>query len=268
MINGVHPVRAQQASAAASLDLAAERLEARDLRVYFSGVKALDGVDLTLEKGELLGLIGPNGAGKTTLVNVLSGFQRPTTGTVSLAGTEITRLPPHRIASLGLTRTFQGLHMFERLSVAENVEAAAVGAGLNRGQARQRARDLLARMDLAERAAELPGSLSPGIERQLGILRALATAPRFLLLDEPAAGMNETETDELLARISVIRDDFSCGVLVIEHDMRLIMRLCERIQVLDYGKTISIGTADEVRADPAVISAYLGTSASTGAKSS
>ena len=116
-------------------------------------------------------------------------------------------------------------------------------------------------MDLAERAGELPGSLSPGIERQLGILRALAMAPRFLLLDEPAAGMNETETDELLARISVIRDDFSCGVLVIEHDMRLIMRLCERIQVLDYGKTISIGTADEVRADPAVISAYLGTSA-------
>lgn len=168
-------------------------------------------------------------------------------------------MPPHRIAKLGLTRTFQTLHMFNRLSVVENIEAAGVGAGLTRRQARRRARDLLARMDFTERASELPGSLSPGIERQLGILRALATAPRFLLLDEPAAGMNEAETDELLVRISAIRDDFSCGILVIEHDMRLIMRLCDQVQVLDYGKTISIGTPDEVRADPAVILAYLGT---------
>jgi branched-chain amino acid transport system ATP-binding protein len=239
--------------------LAAERLEAREVRVHFEGVKALDGIDLVLERGELLGVIGPNGAGKTTLVNTLTGFQRPTSGQVLVGDTDVTGRRPEHLSKLGVGRTFQGLRMFRRLTVFENVEAAAVGAGLRRRAARERAAELLDRAGLSDRARQYPGSLPLGIERMLGIVRALATEPRFLLLDEPAAGMDESETDELLERIAAIRTDFSCGVLVIEHDMRLIMRLCERIQVLNYGQTLAVGTPEVVRTDPAVIAAYLGT---------
>jgi branched-chain amino acid transport system ATP-binding protein len=176
-----------------------------------------------------------------------------------LSGRDVTGWAPHRISRLGLARTFQGVRMFTRLTVLENVEAAAAGAGLRRAHARRRAGALLERMGLSDRADERPGSLSAGIERRLGIVRALAGEPRFLLLDEPAAGMNEAETDQLLSDLSVIREDFGCGVLLIEHDMRLIMRLCERIQVLDYGKTLAVGTPEEIRTDPAVLEAYLGT---------
>ena len=233
-------------------------LETRGVRVHFEGVKALDEVDLALHPGEILGLIGPNGAGKTTLVNVLTGFQRPSAGAIVLDGRDVTKLPAHRRARLGLARTFQSVRLFDGLTVLENVEVGGLGVGLPRRLARSRAHELLALLRLAERSEEKAGSLPHGDERRLGIARALAMEPTFLLLDEPSAGLDEKETDVLMATIGRIRDEAGCGVLVIEHDMRLIMGLCERIQVLDHGKTIRVGTPDEVRADPAVITAYLG----------
>jgi branched-chain amino acid transport system ATP-binding protein len=236
----------------------AQTLEARELRVHFGGVRAVDGVDLTLHQGEILGLIGPNGAGKTTLVNALSGFQKPTGGRVLLNGYDVTGWSPHRLARRGLTRTFQSVRLFPGLTVLENVELGGVGVGLRRPAARRAARELLDRLGFADRAETLATGLPHGLERRLGIVRALAARPAFLLLDEPAAGLNEHESDELVETLMLIRTDFSCALVVIEHDMRVIMRLCERIQVLDYGKTISIGTPAEVRADPAVLTAYLG----------
>jgi branched-chain amino acid transport system ATP-binding protein len=235
-----------------------EFLEARGLKVHFGGVHAVDGVDLALPKGEILGLIGPNGAGKTTLVNALSGFQKPNGGTVSLGGTDVTGWRPHRLARRGLARTFQSVRLFPDLTVLENVELGGVAVGMRRPAARRWALDLLDRLKLDDKAHLYATGLPHGLERRLGIVRALAAKPAFLLLDEPAAGLNEQESDELVASLTLIRDDFSCALMVIEHDMRVIMRLCERIQVLDYGKTISIGTPAEVRNDPAVLTAYLG----------
>jgi branched-chain amino acid transport system ATP-binding protein len=236
-------------------------LEAREIRVHIRGVRALDGVDLELRPAEILGLIGPNGAGKTTLVNVLSGFQRATTGSVALAGEEITTWTTAEIARAGLVRTFQDVRLFSGLTVFENVEAAAVTDGASRREARELAGELLARLGLEARRGEPAAGLPHGEERRLGIARALAARPRFLLLDEPAAGLDEAESDELVDALASIREAFRLGLLVIEHDMRLIMRLCERIQVLDHGQTIAIGTAAEVRRDPAVLTAYLGSGA-------
>ncbi len=233
-------------------------LEARDLRVHFGGVHAVDGVDLVLRKGEILGLIGPNGAGKTTLVNALSGFQKPTAGTVFMNGRDVTGWDPPRLARIGLTRTFQSVRLFPDLTVLENVELGGVGVGMRRAAARTWARELLERLELDDKAHLYGTGLPHGLERRLGIVRALAARPSFLLLDEPAAGLNEQESDELVDALTLIREDFSCALVVIEHDMRVIMRLCERIQVLDNGRTISIGTPAEVRNDRAVLTAYLG----------
>jgi len=233
-------------------------LEARGLKVHFGGVHAVDGVDLVLTKGEILGLIGPNGAGKTTLVNALSGFQKPTAGTVLMNGRDVTGLSPHRLARRGLARTFQSVRLFPSLTVLENVELGGVGVGMRRPAARKWARELLERLKLDDKTSLYATGLPHGLERRLGIVRALAAKPTFLMLDEPAAGLNEQESDELVSSLMLIRDDFSCALVVIEHDMRLIMRLCERIQVLDYGRTISIGTPAQVRRDPAVLTAYLG----------
>jgi branched-chain amino acid transport system ATP-binding protein len=234
-------------------------LESRELKVHFEGVRAIDGVDLELRRGEILGLIGPNGAGKTTLVNTLTGFQRPTAGSVHLDGVDVTGWPPDRLARVGLARTFQAVRLFSGLTVFENVELGAVGVGLSRKEAQRWAWELLERLDLTG-MADVPASGVPhGMERRLALIRALATRPTFLLLDEPAAGLNEAESDALVAALAAIRDDYACGLMVIEHDMRVIMRLCERIQVLDYGKTISIGTPAEVQKDPSVLTAYLGT---------
>jgi branched-chain amino acid transport system ATP-binding protein len=223
---------------------AAGQLECRGLKVHFDGVKAVDGVDVALHGGEILGLIGPNGAGKTTLVNALTGFQRPTAGSVYLDDVEVTGWPPDRLARAGLARTFQAVRLFAGLTVLENVELGAMGVGLGRRDAQRWAWELLGRLGLTEIADLLAASVPHGMERRLAIVRALATRPAFLLLDEPAAGLTEVESDTLM---------------VIEHDMRVIMRLCERIQVLDHGKTISIGTSAEVQSDPAVLKAYLGT---------
>jgi branched-chain amino acid transport system ATP-binding protein len=225
-------------------------------------VKAIDGVDLELRRGEILGLIGPNGAGKTTLVNALSGFQRLTAGSVHLDGSSVAGWSPDRLARAGLARTFQNVRLFRRLSVFENVRLGAGGVGMPERSAVRLAWELLERMGLAERAATEAGSLPHGEERRVGVARALAMRPAFVLLDEPAAGLNEAESDELLLSLTSIPSDFGCGLLVIEHDMRLIMRLCKRVQVIDYGKTVIIGTPAEVRADQKVLAAYLGTKGS------
>jgi ABC-type branched-subunit amino acid transport system ATPase component len=239
----------------------AELLEARGVWVHFGGVRALDGVDLRVRREEIVGLIGPNGAGKTTLVNVLSGFQRPTAGAVTLVGVDVTSWSADALARQGLIRTFQAVRLFPALTVFENVEAAAVSASRGRRAARALAADVLALLKLEHRAHERAGELPHGDERKLGIARALALRPTFLLLDEPAAGLNEAEGDELVTVLVGLRDRFAVGVLVIEHDMRLIMALCDRIQVLDHGKTIAIGTPAEIRRDETVRTAYLGTDA-------
>lgn len=250
--------RTRQRTRSAGAELEADELRSAGIHVHFEGVKAVDGLDLTLRRGELLGLIGPNGAGKTTLVNALTGYERPTAGQVFLGDLDVTGWVPHKLGPMGMARTFQAVRLFDELTALENVEMGALGVGMRRKMARQQAWELLDRMGIADKAHQLASSLPYGDERKLGFLRALSTRPVFLLLDEPAAGLNEVESDELMLAIGSIRDDFGCGILVIEHDMRLIMGLCERIQVLDYGKTISEGSPSEVQADEAVIAAYLG----------
>jgi branched-chain amino acid transport system ATP-binding protein len=233
-------------------------LEAHGIHVRFGGVMAVNGVDIALRSGEILGLIGPNGAGKTTLVNVLSGFQAPTEGDIWLNHEDVTTWTPRRRAANGLARTFQDIRLFTDLTVFENVEAGALGVGLGRKEARRMASELLDRLALGDKHDHPAASLPFGDERRLGIARALGTKPRFLLLDEPAAGLNETESDELVKTLMAIRGEFSLALLIIEHDMRVIMSLCERIQVLDYGTTIAVGSPAEVRSNPLVLTAYLG----------
>lgn len=234
-------------------------LSARGVSVDFEGLRAVDSVDLVVERDEILGLIGPNGAGKTTLVNVLSGFQLPTSGSVWVDESDITRRSAAARARRGIGRTFQAVRLFKDLSLLENVQLGAIGIGLRPREARNAAWTLLEWVGLADRAVDPAGSLPYGDERRVGIARAFAGRPRFLLLDEPAAGLNEAETDSLIPILQHARDEYRCGLLVVEHDMTLIMRLCDRVQVLDYGQTIAVGPPEAIRADPAVISAYLGT---------
>ena len=231
---------------------------------YFRGLRALDGVSIGVEEGEIVGLIGPNGSGKTTLLNLASGVLRPTSGRISVGGVDATGHWPHDFARLGVGRTFQQVRLFTEMTVAENVEVGAVA----RGQDAARVDALLERLRLAQVRDRLAVTLPYGQQRRAEIARALAGSPRFLLLDEPAAGMNEAESDDLLEAIKAVRDDEGCAVLIVDHDLRLIMRLCERIHVLAEGKTICEGTAEEVRRDPAVIQAYLGTAAAPAADNS
>jgi branched-chain amino acid transport system permease protein len=246
---------ADRAPFARSADVA---LRAAGISLAFSGLQVLRDVDLGLEPGEALGLIGPNGAGKTTLVNVLSGFQAPDSGAVWLDGVDVTGRSPARLARGGLGRTFQAALPFAQLSCLESVAVGAMGMGVGRRRALAVAVDVLGRLDLLEQAARPAGSLPPGRQRLLGIARALAIEPRYLLLDEPAAGLNEAECEELVAILRGVLADFGCGILLIEHDMNIVMPLCSRVQVLDDGMTLRIGTPEEVRADPAVVQSYLG----------
>jgi branched-chain amino acid transport system ATP-binding protein len=227
----------------------------------FEGVQALREVTLELRRGEVLGLIGPNGAGKSTLVNVLSGFDRPTEGTVELEGRDVTRWPAHRRGRNGLARTFQHSHSFGDLTVRENVEIAALGVGAGPREARRRAGDLLDRLGLSGYAASPAAALAHGDERRLGVARALATDPRFVLLDEPAAGLPEAEVPSFAALVRSVRDEHGAGVLLIDHNMSLIMGVCDRIHVLDQGATLAEGAPNEIRANLDVTAAYLGESA-------
>jgi branched-chain amino acid transport system ATP-binding protein len=218
-------------------------------------------VTLELRPGEVVGLIGPNGAGKSTLVNVLSGFDRPSEGTVELGGREITRWPASRRGRNGLARTFQHSHSFGSLSVRENVEVAALGVGTRSRAAARRAEELLELVGLTSYADASAATLAHGDERRLGVARALATEPRFVLMDEPAAGLPEAEVPGLAAVIRDVRDDHGAGVLLIDHNMALIMDVCDRIHVLDQGRTLAEGTPQEIRANIDVAAAYLGESA-------
>jgi branched-chain amino acid transport system permease protein len=235
-------------------------LRAEGISLAFAGLHVLNEVDLVLEPGEALGLIGPNGAGKTTLVNVLSGFQSPDSGTVWLDGVDVTGRSPARLAHDGLGRTFQAALPFPDLSGLEGVAVGAMGMGIGRRRAVAIAADVLGRLNLLAQATLPAGALPPGEQRLLGIARALAIGPRYLLLDEPAAGLNDAECEELVVILRNVLRDFGCGILLIEHDMNIVMPLCSRVQVLDDGTTIRIGTPQEVQADPAVVESYLGSS--------
>jgi branched-chain amino acid transport system ATP-binding protein len=230
----------------------------------FAGVHALRDVTLELHPNEVVGLIGPNGAGKTTLVNVMTGFDRPTSGTVELEGREITRWRPHRRGRAGLARTFQHSHSFGNLSVRENVEVSALGVGTSPRKARRRASELLELLGLERYERTPASSLSHGDERKLEVARALATDPRFVLLDEPAAGLPEAEIPSFVSVIRSVRDDRGAGVLLIDHNMALVMAVCNRIHVLDQGRTLAEGTPADVRGNLDVAAAYLGESAVHG----
>jgi branched-chain amino acid transport system ATP-binding protein len=238
-------------------------LTASGLSVHFAGVRALDGVDLGLNEGEILGLIGPNGAGKTTLLNVLSGFQRPNRGRLAFAGRTITGWDPPRRARAGLGRSFQDVRLFAGMTVLENCELAVVGCGGRRSTARIRAAQALEWLGLS-RMADTPATQLPyGVQRRVGIARALCLGPSVLLLDEPVAGLNDDESAATAQTIRRIRADFECALIVIEHDMHVILSVCDRVHVLDHGVTLSIGSPEEVRNDPQVVSAYLGSEAQT-----
>jgi branched-chain amino acid transport system ATP-binding protein len=224
----------------------------------FEGVQALAEVDLKLARSEVVGLIGPNGAGKTTLVNVITGFDFPTTGRVELEERDVTRWSPQRRGRAGLARTFQHGHAFKELTVRENVEVAALGVGASSRDARTRAQRLLGALGLVARADQNAGALPHGDERKLGVARALATEPRFVLMDEPAAGLTEAEVPDLAAVVRSVRDDHGVGVLLIDHNVTLILDVCDRIHVLDQGRTLAEGTPEEIRKNIDVTNAYLG----------
>lgn len=236
-------------------------LRASSVSRSFAGVEALREVTLELHRHEVLGLIGPNGAGKSTLVNVLSGFDAPTTGTVELEDREITGWSAHRRGRAGIARTFQHSRSFRGLSVRENVEVAALGVGTRPAAARRRAEELLALLGLSAYARRPAATLAHGDERRLGVARALATEPRFVLLDEPAAGLPEAEVPEFAEAVRAVRDEHGAGVLLIDHNMALVMEVCDRLQVLDQGRTLAEGTPAEIRANLDVTAAYLGESA-------
>jgi branched-chain amino acid transport system ATP-binding protein len=240
-------------------------LIAEGVSVRFGGLAAIDGVSFTLEPGAIVGLIGPNGAGKTTLVNVLSGFQKPSAGEVRLNGRPFASATPDAFARAGVARTFQAVRLFKGLSVSENLEVSLVASGLSRRRARERAKALLAEFLPGDRGGMPAAALTYGEERQVGIARALAPGPRYLLLDEPAAGMAAAEVEDLRTAIVRVRAAYGCGILVVEHNMALIFALCDRIHVLGSGRTLAVGSPEEISANTKVREAYLGVSESASA---
>jgi ABC-type branched-subunit amino acid transport system ATPase component len=240
-------------------------LEAVGVGKRFGGVHALRDVSLRLREGDVIGLIGPNGSGKTTFLNCLSGVFPPTTGRVALDGRPIPRRG-HAVARRGIVRTFQNIRLFGWLTALQNVEVGALGAGrARRGSSHRHALQTLAQLGIDRLADRYAGTLSYGDQRRLEIARALAAEPRFLLLDEPAAGMNEAESAELGTAVQAIRKEHGCGVLVVEHDLRLIMRICDHVVVLNEGEVIASGSPGDVRTDPAVVAAYIGMDDSSNA---
>ncbi len=248
-------------------------LEVSNISVSFGGIKPVDGFDLHLEHGELVGLIGPNGAGKTTIFNLLTGVYTPTEGQIKLDGDVLNKLKTYQIVQKGITRTFQNIRLFKTMSVIDNVKVA-FNNRLSYNEfdrifltkkykeeeswLEAEALKLLEIFDLDKDANEISMNLPYGKQRKLEIARALAGNPKLLLLDEPAAGMNPQETQELMHTIKLIRDKFNITILLIEHDMQLVMSICERLVVIEYGKIIAKGTPEEIKTNERVIKAYLG----------
>ncbi len=248
-------------------------LECRHLGIDFGGLHAVEDFNLTVGKTEIAGLIGPNGAGKTTVFNLLTKVYQPTRGTIMLDGVDTAGMSTDRVCREGIARTFQNIRLFDSLTVADNVKiglhnqiACTMAEGIFRfprhwiseNEFQKRALELLDVFGMADNADDIAGSLPYGAQRRLEIVRALATNPKLLLLDEPAAGMNPVETEELMGNIRKIRDDFQIAILLIEHDMDLVMGICEGIAVLNFGKIIAKGTPEQIQANPQVIEAYLG----------
>lgn len=237
-------------------------LEVRDVHKRFGGLVALDGVRITVAEGELVGVIGPNGAGKTTLFHVISGFLRPDGGSMRLGGQEITGLPPHRICQLGVARTFQVVQPFEALSVLDNVAVAylhgRLGRGATVGAAREAAHRFLGLVRLLDRAAVPASALNLSERKRLEMARALATGPRLLCLDEVMSGLTQVELELMAETVEGLQRELGLTVLMVEHNVRLVSRLCQRVVVLHYGQVIADGPPEVVMSDPRVASAYLG----------
>ena len=248
-------------------------LECKNLGIQFGGLKAVDSFNLNIEKGMLYGLIGPNGAGKTTVFNLLTGVYKPTTGTIRLDGKLINGKTPTQINNVGIARTFQNIRLFSNMSVLDNVKVALhekvkyplltsmthmFGFNKKEKEMDELATDILKVFSLDDKSDTLSGNLPYGEQRKLEIARALATSPSLLLLDESAAGMNPNETEELMETIRQIRDRYNLTILLIEHDMKLVAGICEKLSVLNFGTELASGTPSEVLNNPEVITAYLG----------
>jgi branched-chain amino acid transport system ATP-binding protein len=235
-------------------------LRATDVSRSYEGVQALQGVTLEIERHEVVGLIGPNGAGKTTLINLITGFDLPSAGRIELGGEDVTTWRARRRARAGLARTFQHGHLFGALTVAENIELAALGVGMKASSARSVCTELLDALELGHRRHILAGALAHGEEQKVGVARALASRPRYVLLDEPAAGLSEADIGSFSGLVRRVRDEYRVGVLLVDHNMAVIMDVCDRIFVLDQGRSLASGTPAEIRKNIDVTAAYLGSS--------